>query len=259
MTASAEAGRAAELVCFALQPKVARGADERYSELWSAYRTDGGFRDIVDAVADGLGLVVIDAPEQGLIVAPSERSPFTFRLVDYQVGLDPAKRMLIGLVQLGIAATAYPREADLEDDIVVRRSPDQVERFLRSSCQVLADAETQDPETSEELLVYREYLSRPSATRTQKGGYKADCTLGIITRAFGWLVEQGMARAVAGTDSYQLLDRYRVQVREMAGHAALERLRALVDPSAAEVVAPGAANDADDADDAESPRDEVPD
>jgi len=233
VSTATEAGKAAELICFALQPKISRGADARYSELWSEYRSDEGFRDVVDAVADGLGLVVVDAPDQGLIVTPTERSPFSFRLVDYQTGMDPTRRMLTGLVHLGIAAVAYPREADLEDDIVVRRSADQVERYLREACGALAAAEEKDPEAAEgaeEVLAWRAFLAMPSATRTAKGGYTVNSTMGLITRAFTWLIEQGMARQAGGT--YQLLDRYRVQVREVAGHAALAKLRAAVDPAA---------------------------
>jgi hypothetical protein len=233
MSAATEAGKAAELVSFALQPKIARGADERYSELWSEYRTDENFRDVVDAVASGFGLVVLDAADQGLIVTPMEKSPFTFRLVDYQTGMDPTRRLLTGLVHLGIAAVAYSREADLEDDIVVRRRPEQVERYLRDACQVLADAEEHDPEAGDgdDEMAWRAYLSMPASLRSRKGGYSVNCTLGLITRAFKWLVDQGMARESAGT--YQLLDRYRVQVREVAGQAALIRLRAALDPAQA--------------------------
>jgi hypothetical protein len=234
VSAATEAGKAAELVGFALQPKIARGADERYSELWSDYRTDEAFRDVVDAVANGLGLVVIDAPDQGLIVTPMEKSAFTFRLVDYQAGMDPARRLLTGLVHLGIAAVAYPREADLEDDIVVRRRPEQVERYLRDACQALADAAEHDPEAGEadaEMMAWRAYLAMPASVRSKKGGYTVHCTLGMITRAFKWLVDQGMARESAGT--YQLLDRYRMQVREVAGQAALLRLRSVLDPAEA--------------------------
>lgn len=223
-----QAGKAAELIAFALQPRVARGADERYGELWSEYRTDEAFHDVVEAVANGLGLVVLDAPEQGLVVAPMERSPFAFRLQDYSGGLTPTRRMLIGLVHLGIAAVAYPREADLEDDIVVRRSVEQVERFLRDACQALADAEDEQDAivgSPEEVQAWREFLSMPASKRMAKGGFSADCTMGQITRAFDWLVVQGMARQSG--DDYQLLDRYRIQVRELAGHAALERLRTI--------------------------------
>lgn len=230
MTAAAEAGKAAELICFALQPKIARGADERYGVLWSEYRTDESFRDVVEAVANGLGLLVIDATDQGLIVAPMDKSPFSFRLADYQRGLDPKRRLLIGLVHLGIAAVSYPKEVDLEDDIVIRRTAEQVERFLRDACGRLADADSRDPETgeeAEEAAAWRAFAVMPSSVRMKRGGYSADCTMGVITRAFDWLVAQGMARD-AGGGSFQLLDRYRVQVRELAGHAALERLRALV-------------------------------
>lgn len=232
MTVATEAGKAAELICFALQPKIARGADERYGALWSDYRTDESFRDVVEAVANGLGLVVIDATDQGLIVAPMDKSPFSFRLADYQRGLDPKKRMLIGLVHLGIAAVSYPKEVDLEDDIVIRRTAEQVERFLRDACARLAEGDDRDPEAGEEAnerAAWRAFAMMPPSIRMKKGGYAADCTMGVITRAFDWLVAQGMARD-AGGGTFQLLDRYRVQVRELAGHAALDRLRTLLTP-----------------------------
>jgi hypothetical protein len=231
VTAATEAGRAAELIAFALQAKMARGADERYGELWSEYRSDEEFRDVVDAVANGLGLVVLAAADQGLIIAPMDRSVFSFRMADYQNGMDPKRRVLVGLVHLGIAAVAYPREADLEGDIVVRRRPEQVERFLREACGRLLETEERDPEAgedAEEEMAWRTFLAMPSAKRTQKGRYSADCTLGQIIRAFEWLVAQGMARD-AGGGVYQLLDRYRVQVREVAGQVALEQLRALAE------------------------------
>jgi hypothetical protein len=236
-----EAGRAAELISFALQPKVARGSDEHYGELWRDYRSDEDFRDVVDAVANGLGLVVLEAADQGLIVAPMEGSVFTFRMSDYRSGLDPKTRMLIGLVHLGIAAVAYPREADLEEDNVVRRNPEQVERFLREACQVRADAHERDPEASEDgdaEEAWRAYLAMPAARRTKTGSFTADCAMGMIVRAFEWLVTQGMARD-AGGGVYQLLDRYRVQVREMAGQAALEALRTLAAGQTFENVEPG--------------------
>jgi hypothetical protein len=80
-------------------------------------------------------------------------------------------------------------------------------------------------------MAWRAYLAMPASVRSKKGGYTVHCTLGMITRAFKWLVEQGMARESAGT--YQLLDRYRVQVREVAGQAALLRLRSVLDPAEA--------------------------
>ncbi len=90
----------------------------------------------------------------------------------------------------------------------------------------------------------------PSSIRMKKGGYAADCTMGIITRAFDWLVAQGMARAPGG-GTFQLLDRFRVQVRELAGHAALERLRAMAtsDPNEGTTVEADAVGDTSTADD----------
>lgn len=218
---------AAELVSFALRPRIAQASNDRYSELWRDYRTDSRLRETVEAIADGLGLVVLDLTEQGLIVAPTSDSPFAFRLSDYASGMDPQKRMLTGLVHLGIAASCYPREEDLENDHVVRRSINDVEALLRTACSALEDAGTATPEAEDEArTAWQAFAATPSVRLDNRGRPKAACTLGMILRAFEWLVEQGMARDTGDGKTFQVLDRYRVQVRELAGHATLELLRA---------------------------------
>lgn len=226
-TAAALAADAARLVSFALRPKLALGSpDSDYYRLWHEYRVNEEFRDVVEAVVDGLGLVTLGVTDQGLLVAPSDDSPFQFRLADLQKGLAPDRRLLIGLAHLGIAAATYPREADLEGDIVVRRSATQVESLLRAAVDAFAEGAA-DEEADEVTSAWRLFRSTPAVRRKDRGsGFRADCTMGIITSAFDWLVEQGMARR-AGDGVWQLLDRYRVQVRELAGHAAFDALRHL--------------------------------
>lgn len=234
---SREAGRAAELVRFALQPKVAQGADERYGELCTEFRTDEEFREIVISILEGLGLTFLDQTEQGLIVAPTDRlSPFAYRVSDYKQGLEPKKRMMTGLVHLGIAAACYPTEQDLEDDIVVRRTVEQVETLLRQACAAFAEAEGDDPVVGDGELAtaWREFAATPAAKKRKDGGYTADCTMGMITHAFEWLAGQGMARSATPAGTYQVLDRYRVQVRDLGGAAALDRLRDLAAAATAE-------------------------
>jgi hypothetical protein len=215
-------------VAFALRPTRAQAADERYSELWRDYRTDSAFRELVEAVVDGLGLVTLEVTDQGLIVAPVSDSPFAFKMVDYGSGMDPQKRMLTGLVHLGIAASCYPREEDLESDHVVRRSLHDVEALIRNACDALAKATNGDDDEEQELEVaWRAFDAAPSVRLSARGRPAADCTLGMILRAFEWLVEQGMARRTDNNEVFQILDRYRIQIRELAGQAVLERLRAL--------------------------------
>lgn len=228
-----EAGDAARLVGFALRPKLAQGADPDYAALCGRYRVDTEFRDLVAAIADGLGLVVLAFTDQGLMVCPAHPSPFTFRLRDYP-GYEARRRALIGMVHLGIAAACYPREADLETHIAVRRSIHQVERLLRSACETLAQQETDDRAVDADELAWRQYKTTPSSLPRKNGGFTAGCTLGMITTAFNWLVDQGFAQATSTAGTYLILDRYRVQVRELAGHAALEELRWLArDPAGA--------------------------
>ncbi len=227
-----DAGDAARLVGFALRPKLAQGADVDYAALCSRYRVDTEFRELVGVIADGLGLVVLAFTDQGLIVCPVHPSPFAFRLGDYPgykaKRRDQAKyRALLGLVHLGIAAACYPRAADLETQIAVRRSVDQVETLLRTAAQAHAVANPEDPVAGAEALAWRTYLDTPPSAPSGKGGFAPSSASGMITTAFNWLVDQGFAEATATAGTYLMLDRYRVQVRELAGHAALEQLRAI--------------------------------
>lgn len=56
----ADAADAARLVAFGLQPKLQPARDQEYAELLRRYREDSPFARLADAVAAGLGLVVLE-------------------------------------------------------------------------------------------------------------------------------------------------------------------------------------------------------
>ncbi|MFF1631026.1 hypothetical protein ACFVXV_37635, partial [Streptomyces sp. NPDC058272] len=63
----ADAADAARLVAFGLQPKLQPARDQEYAELLRRYREDPPFARLADAVAAGLGLVVLEvSPRAGM-------------------------------------------------------------------------------------------------------------------------------------------------------------------------------------------------
>lgn len=244
MTESKLAGDAARLVSYALRPKLARGSNEDYGNLWREYRGDERFRAVTDAIIEGLGLVTLALTNQGLVVAPSSDSPFSFRISDYGSGVSSVRdRTVVGLIHLGIAASCYPRDVDLDEETVVRRSVMQVEELLRSACKSIDDRRTDDPQAevdSGTTEAWRAFSAMPPLRTGRNGQRLSDCTTAIIASAFDWLVDQGFARATSTKDHYQVLDRYRVQVRELAGHETFATLRAITDAAVSdnEVVTP---------------------
>ncbi len=77
----ADAADAARLVAFGLQPKLQPARDQEYAELLRRYREDSPFARLADAVAAGLGLVVLEvSPRAGMAVTAAEDSVFAVRM-----------------------------------------------------------------------------------------------------------------------------------------------------------------------------------
>lgn len=232
----ADVGDAAQLVASGLQPRLRPAGSPEYAELVARYQADVGFRDVVAAVADGLGLVVLDVSvASGIVVAPVPGSPFELRLADYRSNMSADDRLLHGLVHVGIAAYAFPTAASLADDDVRHVSVHAVETYLRAACERLRDRAGPDDPTddrAETEQAWRLYLRRQPARATADGRVGIGTTTGIVKFALERLASAGMATRTSDGDggTYRLLERYRIGVRELAARAAyrelMEQLRA---------------------------------
>src|SRR5258708_38800594 len=104
MTTIADATDAGALISLGLAGRnPTEGSD--YERIYERFRTDPGFRQLVDAFGSGLGLSIIGAPSTGIVLAGQPGSPFAFRLSD--LSLSAEDQQLFGLALLGIAALAY--------------------------------------------------------------------------------------------------------------------------------------------------------
>ncbi len=230
-----DAGTAAQLISYGLQPKLRPAADDTYAELLERHRTDVDFRELVDQIADGLGLSVLDASSgHGLVLAPLPDSVFVQRLSDYRANLSVSDRLLHGLIHIGIAAYGYPTPSALLDEDVKVASVQAVEHFLRDACNRLreqhgdADPDLDQPETEQ---AWRAYLRRQPARDTGDGRMGVNTTCGMIKYAFERLVEGGFAQKLSDLEggTYRLLNRYRVEVREVAATEAYRLIAGAVE------------------------------
>lgn len=228
----ADAGAAAQLVGYGLQPRLRPAAAAGYADLVARHQSDVAFRDLVEHVADGLGLLVLDADVvSGVVLAAAPGSPFELRLGDYRTNLSADDRLLHGLIHVAIAAYVYPTAASLSDDEVRHASVVNVERFLRAACERLAERQGGDGDASERAQAWQLYLRRQSARETADGRVGVSTTTGMVRYAFERLVAGGMATRTGAADhgTYRLLGRYRTGVRELGATSAhrelLEALR----------------------------------
>lgn len=226
-----DAGAASQLLGYGLQPRLRPASTPLYAQLVERYQGDVAFRDLVEHIADGLGLVVLDVSgPSGVTLASTEGSPFELRLTDYRANLSADDRLLHGLIHVGIAAYGYPTSASLTDDDVRQASVQEVEAFVRAACLRLqersggaADPSADQPETEQ---AWRLYLRRQATRDTADGRVGVSTTTGMVKYAFERLVSAGLATRASDADggTYRLLGRYRIGVRELAATAAYREL-----------------------------------
>ncbi|MEU5403776.1 hypothetical protein ABZ348_31345 [Streptomyces sp. NPDC005963] len=233
----ADAADAARLVSCGLQPKLVPARDAEYAELLRRYREDPAFARLADAVATGLGLIVLEVSSRaGMALAAAEDSVFAVRMGEYarRASAESADRFLHGLAHLAVAALAFPRPEDLADDGYIGRiSVYGVEAFVRQACRRLEEraeehGENTDPVTDAPGLesAWRIYTRRSATGATKDARRLAGSTTGIIGKAVAFLTESGFLQRT-GDDAggtYRTTARYQLQVRDMAGSAAMAEL-----------------------------------
>ena len=234
-----DATAAATLIGCGLRPKQVPTRDVVYGDLVRRYREDPAFAQVVNGVAGGLGLRVLDvSPAGGVVLAAGHDSVFEIKMETYARQAKIRERrdvekVLHGIVHLAVAALAFPRPADLANDTYVGRvTVEQVDLMVREACRLLDErAETADPDadTPELEQVWRAYARRPEVAATKDGRAAADSTRGMVARALRFLAEQGFLVPVASEPDglYRTTHRYQIQVRELAADRAFQELLAL--------------------------------
>ncbi|QKW05423.1 hypothetical protein HUT18_02560 [Streptomyces sp. NA04227] len=233
----ADAADAAALVAFGLQPKLQPAREREYTDLLRRYREDPPFARLADAVATGLGLVVLEvSPRAGMAVTAAEDSVFAVRMGDYarRTATDSTDRFLHGLAHLAVAALAFPRPEDLADDGYIGRvSVNGVDAFVRQACLRLQEraeeqGENTDPASDAPGLeaAWRVWSRRSATGATKDARRLAGSTTGIVAKAVTFLTDSGFLQRT-GDDAggtFRTTARYQLQVRDMAGSAAMAEL-----------------------------------
>jgi hypothetical protein len=240
MSGNGDAESAARLISFGMRPKQLPGRDVVYSDLVRRYAEDSQFKQLTNAVAAGLGLMVLDVSTQaGAVLAATDESVFEIKMDSYARQSKIRERretekVLHGLVHLAVAALGFPRPDDLANDTYIGRvSVEQVDGVVREACRILDERAARAEQNNDPLSdapeleqAWRAYARRPAAAATKDGRLAQDTTRGMVSRALRFLAEQGFLVQVSGEQggTYRTTPRYQVQVRELAADSAFEEL-----------------------------------
>lgn len=214
---------AARLLQWVLQPDELPYKNAEYRELLEQFSDQLEFREVVKAVAAGLGLQIIGVPDakHGMVVAAASDSVFAMRPSEYRANNSEDMRLLDGLIQVAIAATVYPRATDLLTDPRQVRNAVTIEEIELTLRQIVDRIEaTQrgqpDPSVDGVYEAWRVYKHRLSVRVTKDKRAVSTTTSSMIGYALNFLCKQGCFSKERGSERYRALWRYQVLVQEYA-------------------------------------------
>lgn len=231
-----DAYSAGRLLQWGLRTRARPVQEPEYLDLIRQYFDNSDFRTIVRQTADGLGLRILDVNEHGLFLSPSSDSVFALKPADFRPGHSSAdERLLVGLIQIAIAATIYPRQRDLEEPSQVVRQPvtvDEVDANIRMICDGYAEAAkanadvVADESTRGLEEAWRIYQKRVPVAQTKGGGEGHRTTHRLIRQTLDRLSELGcFTREGSDHPAYRPTMRYQVAVKEIAAEKVFRRVQ----------------------------------
>ena len=222
-----DVAEAARLIDWGLRARERPASHDEYSRLVSRYEQDAEFAQLVAGVCQGLNLRVLNVGMTGAVITPLEGSAFAARPADYRNLRNVEDRMLDGLIQVAIAATIFPRAADLEEDATAVRAPTtaaEIEATLRSMADRYRTRSADQPDPSSDaereglVEAWRAYERRHPTRETPDGRAVARDSLRIIGTNLERLTDLGcFVRHGEGDDAqFTPTWRYQVLVKEYA-------------------------------------------
>lgn len=222
--------KAARLIYKSLHLSCNPVNDLEYRQLLALYRAEASFAEMVEDVAIGMELRVLDVSERGLIVVPnSADSKFSVRAADIRANLSSEQKSALVLVHIGIAAVFYPTTDGLDDDGYIPM-PASIGQF-RDTVYALARQLQDNSEAPEDIpaelspgwgAITSLPISLPGSQRASPASL-----VGLIKIALAFMTQHGLVHidresADEAAATYTPTHRLRVQLRENALHRLFE-------------------------------------
>lgn len=224
------------LLAFGFLPGLTPRRNAEYAALVERCRTDPEFARQLHAAARGFDLTVIAVDTRaGLVLGATAETQFAVSVADHIS--KPVDRPIAALAHLAIAALAYYRPEDLDDEahvgrVTVRHVDEMVEQAAKQLERRAAEADADDgvPVDHPDLIqLWRYYQRRNPVALTGDDRAHSKSRHAIIKRVAEYLADNGMLRRAGNENggTYTTTARYQIQVRELAGQRMLGELAAL--------------------------------
>lgn len=237
-----DVGDAARLLRFAFQPRLLPSKDADYLRLTREWSTRPGLQAATESIAAGLGVWILAVdPTAGIVACGEPDGPFELRIGTFlrqaRAESQYSLRVVFAVALLSTWRLCFPNPAHLDDPTRVSRvSTDEVLGYVRGLAQRLderveaADGDINPPVDEPQLeRAWRAWGRRGETARTPDGRLSSQTTSAVVTRALGWMADQGLLDKVSDEEggTYRARPRLRLLVREVAADQLYEQVVAL--------------------------------
>ncbi|MFC9228451.1 hypothetical protein ACFTZI_05685 [Streptomyces decoyicus] len=236
MNSCEDIAEAARMVAFAMGRGKTPSRSGDYARYIQRFDTEAEFAQMVRMVAKGFDLTVLEVDRRaGLVLGTTPETDFAVSVSD--LVRDPDDRPLYLLAQLTIAALAFPRPEDLDDEEYVGRvSVAMVDEQVRAHA---SDIERRIVQTGEDIdppagrpgleALWRAYLRRNATGKTKGDKTPQAATRRLVDKALRHLAEYGFLRKISdeADGTYATHVKYRLQIRDLAAGEMLQELASM--------------------------------
>lgn len=222
-TPTPSAREAARLIYKAIHTTLSPQTDQTYLQLLGLYRAEPKFAAMVQDIAEGLELAILDVSERGLVIVPTSReSKFSVRIADIRTNLKPEQKAGLLLAHVAVAAVFFPTTDGLDDDNYVP-PPATLGQFrdtLYALARRLKDGGEDLKDVPLELAPGWELVCAMPTMVPSSQRASANSVTGLVGLALSHMVSGGLIRIDReSTDDEQVTytanHRLRVQLREL--------------------------------------------
>jgi hypothetical protein len=227
---------AGRLLAWGFDRKKSAASAQEYAQLLDLYYSTPAFKDVVDQMAEGMGLRIVymrtgDAQARQLVLGTDpdgqfSRAPNPLRVPVPTTTADD--RLITALIHLGIAIALYPKESDLDQPLEQRRfgiTANDVHATLKKAVKATLEQEPTDDESpvgKEGTLLHpaRLYDRLSEASTTRRGNIRKSSAIGRITSLLDSYVSDHLMELVAG--KYRPTFYYQAHLQEFAATRVFE-------------------------------------
>jgi hypothetical protein len=222
-----DATEAARLIEWGLHPRVLPDGNPEYRGLVRRWMDDGAFKILVEAIADGLKLRVVNVhPRAGIVLGTLRDSVFAYTITRFKRQVANEEGAVIALVLIAACATFYPVQDTLDSDgtLAPTATLADVREHLLKLCQALeSQQKKQDPTAIRWRKGWQHILSLPEIVEDARRASRNHLH-GLVGMLLKHLADSGLAAEEERPDGnhlYVATTRLRLMLAE---HAAVPLL-----------------------------------